>query len=239
MTRPTNAPQEGRRALTSRDVRYARALRRAHDARGGARPVARGWNMFDLGATRTLATTKTKPSDGLEPSIPSLPWRFWGVTRVHARSLATHFLLQIGLLQAVEMRREASRMSFLMCPFCVRAPSSVWATSRASWFVNGARSSALAARSGSQRLGISAHIACTVGRTRISLSVTRCGRLTAKAMTSAMSCGGIDQSRASLETRLLSAWVMWSGSSVAVAPGSMTMTGRQVAARRAGPPTSR
>jgi hypothetical protein len=55
------------------------------------------------------------------------------------------------------------------------------------------------------------------------LSVTRCGRLTAKAMTSAMSCGGMDQSRA-LETRLLAAWVMWSGSSVAVAPGSMTMT---------------
>jgi hypothetical protein len=56
------------------------------------------------------------------------------------------------------------------------------------------------------------------------LSVTRCGRLTAKAMTSAMSRGGMDQSRASLETRLLAAWVMWSGSSVAVAPGSMTMT---------------
>ncbi len=39
-----------------------------------------------------------KPSDGLEPSTPSLPWRFLGVTRVHARSLATRFLLQIGLL---------------------------------------------------------------------------------------------------------------------------------------------
>jgi hypothetical protein len=62
-----------------------------------------------------------KPSDGLEPSTPSLPWRFRGVTRVHARSLATHFLLQIGPLQAVQMRRETSRVSFLMCPFCVRA----------------------------------------------------------------------------------------------------------------------
>jgi hypothetical protein len=30
-------------------------------------------------------------------------------------------LLQIWLLQAVEMRRETSRVSFLMCPFCVRA----------------------------------------------------------------------------------------------------------------------
>jgi hypothetical protein len=26
------------------------------------------------------------------------------------------------LLQAAEMRRETSRVSFLMCPFCVRAP---------------------------------------------------------------------------------------------------------------------
>jgi hypothetical protein len=65
-----------------------------------------------------------EPSDGLEPSTPSLPWRFRGVTRVHARSPATQFLLQIALLQAVEMRREASRVSFLMCLFCVRDPSS-------------------------------------------------------------------------------------------------------------------
>jgi hypothetical protein len=36
----------------------------------------------------------SKPSDGLEPSTPSLPFR--GVTRVHARSSATRFLLQIG-----------------------------------------------------------------------------------------------------------------------------------------------
>jgi hypothetical protein len=45
---------------------------------------------------------------------------FRGVKRGHARSLATQFLLQIALVQAVEMRREASRVSFLMCPFCVR-----------------------------------------------------------------------------------------------------------------------
>jgi hypothetical protein len=68
-----------------------------------------------------ICGTFAKPSDGLEPSTPSLPWRFRGVTRVHARSLATQFLLQIRLLQAVEMRREASRVSFLMCPFRVRA----------------------------------------------------------------------------------------------------------------------
>jgi len=62
-----------------------------------------------------------EPSDGLEPSTPSLPWRFPSVTRVHARSLATHILLQIAPFEGPEMRREASRVSFLMCPFCVRA----------------------------------------------------------------------------------------------------------------------
>src|SRR3954453_10489293 len=55
----------------------------------------------------------------IEPSTRSLPWRFRGVTRVPARSSATQFLL--GLLQAVELRRETSCVSFLMCPFCVRA----------------------------------------------------------------------------------------------------------------------
>ena len=35
--------------------------------------------------------------------------------------LATDFLLQIGALRSVEMRRETSRVSFLMCPSCVRA----------------------------------------------------------------------------------------------------------------------
>ena len=50
-----------------------------------------------------------------------LPWRFRDVMRVHARSLATRFLLQIRSLCAVEIRREASRVAFLMCPLCVRA----------------------------------------------------------------------------------------------------------------------
>jgi hypothetical protein len=53
-----------------------------------------------------------KPSDGLEPSTPSLPWRFPGVTRVHARSLATQFFLQIGRLTArgCVARRRACRV---------------------------------------------------------------------------------------------------------------------------------
>jgi hypothetical protein len=58
-----------------------------------------------------------KPSDGLEPSTP--PYHR-GVTRVHARSSATRFSLQISPIRRRTMRREASRVSFLMCPFCVR-----------------------------------------------------------------------------------------------------------------------
>jgi hypothetical protein len=61
-----------------------------------------------------------KPSDGLEPSTPSLPWRFESVTRVHPRALATRFRLQIASFWRRGMRRKTSRVSFLMCPFCVR-----------------------------------------------------------------------------------------------------------------------
>jgi hypothetical protein len=43
--------------------------------------------------------------------------------------LAAPFLLQIGLLKAAEMRREAPRVSFLMCPFCVRLALLAEATS--------------------------------------------------------------------------------------------------------------
>ena len=38
-----------------------------------------------------------KPSDGLEPSTPSLPCFFWGGTGVHARASAGTFVLQIGM----------------------------------------------------------------------------------------------------------------------------------------------
>jgi hypothetical protein len=44
------------------------------------------------------------------------------LTMEGARSRAAQFLLQIGLNEAPTMRREWSRVSFLMCPFCVRAP---------------------------------------------------------------------------------------------------------------------
>ena len=69
-----------------------------------------------------------EPSGGLEPSTPSLPWRFRSVTRVHARSLAAHILLQIAPFEGPAMRRETSRVSFLMCLFCVRDLLSVLKT---------------------------------------------------------------------------------------------------------------
>ena len=40
---------------------------------------------------------------------------------MHARSFATRFLLQSASFEREDMRRETSRASFLMYPFCVRA----------------------------------------------------------------------------------------------------------------------
>jgi hypothetical protein len=53
---------------------------------------------------------------------------FESVTRVHARSSPAPFLPQIEPFERLEIRREASRVSFLMCPFCVRGALLAWAT---------------------------------------------------------------------------------------------------------------
>ena len=45
---------------------------------------------------------------------------FESVTRVHVRSFATQFFLQTGPDETPRMCRETSRVSFLMCPSCVR-----------------------------------------------------------------------------------------------------------------------
>jgi hypothetical protein len=83
---------------------------------------ARNRNLAFAGNTVCpFAGLLCKPSDGLEPSTPSLPWKFGSVTRGHTRSLATQFLLQVGPFEESGMRRKTSRVSFLMCPFCVRA----------------------------------------------------------------------------------------------------------------------
>ena len=56
------------------------------------------------------------------------PPPYHSVTRVHARSPAAQFLLQIGPIWRRVIRRDASHVSFLMCPFCVRALSPALAT---------------------------------------------------------------------------------------------------------------
>ena len=47
----------------------------------------------------------SKPSDGLEPSTPSLPWKFRGGNGVHARSLVTTFVLESGPLMRASSAR--------------------------------------------------------------------------------------------------------------------------------------
>jgi hypothetical protein len=78
--------------------------------------------LFDQQTTTKcrFAGTLLKPSDGLEPSTPSLPWKFRRVTCVHTRSLLTQFCLEFRPFWASRMRRTTSRVSFLMCLFCVR-----------------------------------------------------------------------------------------------------------------------
>jgi hypothetical protein len=114
------------------DVAIDRAIPLAESARAVAETLTFG--AVDVSWTPPLrnvvqavnendryAGASLKPSDGLEPSTPSLPWRERGVTRVHARSFSTQFLLQFGLIWTIEMCRETTRVSFLMCPSCVRA----------------------------------------------------------------------------------------------------------------------
>ena len=57
-----------------------------------------------------------KPSDGLEPSTPSLPWRFRGGTGGYGRALATTIFLQIAPLECVSDVRACPRVLKLMYP---------------------------------------------------------------------------------------------------------------------------
>jgi len=57
------------------------------------------------GNKKAICWPFVKPSDGLEPSTPSLPWKFRGGIRVHARSFASTFVVQIGPLAWVASAR--------------------------------------------------------------------------------------------------------------------------------------
>jgi hypothetical protein len=76
------------------------------------------------GATRTWA----EPSDGLEPSTPSFPWKFGSVTRVHARSSATTFVLQISRWRCAGSVRACPHVLSLMYPPRTRGSLSVLKT---------------------------------------------------------------------------------------------------------------
>jgi hypothetical protein len=69
-----------------------------------------------------------KPSDGLEPSTPSLPWRFRGGIGVHGRSLAITFFLQIDRSRCVWSVRACPRVLSLMYPSRTRGALSVLKT---------------------------------------------------------------------------------------------------------------
>ena len=62
-----------------------------------------------------------KPSDGLEPSTPSLPWRFTGGTGGHGRALAITFFLQGGSLRCLSDARTCPRVLKLTYPSRTRA----------------------------------------------------------------------------------------------------------------------
>jgi hypothetical protein len=63
-----------------------------------------------------LAGISRKPSDGLEPSTPSLPWRFRGGNGGHGRARVVTFFLQIEPWRRVVSVRECPRVLGLMYP---------------------------------------------------------------------------------------------------------------------------
>src|SRR5437762_3102899 len=87
---PSNTP-----GVVSEDVAHARKCR---PVRKCTRLVpAKVRNLADAGnITSPFAGLFRKPSDGLEPSTPSLPSRFRGGNRGHDRASAVTFFLQIG-----------------------------------------------------------------------------------------------------------------------------------------------
>jgi hypothetical protein len=78
--------------------------------------------------TGPFAGLLSKPSDGLEPSTPSLPWRFRGGTGGHRRALAITFLLQIVPSRRVSRARACPLVRGLMYPSRTRGVLSVLET---------------------------------------------------------------------------------------------------------------
>jgi hypothetical protein len=75
-----------------------------------------------------FAGISSKPSDGLEPSTPSLPWRFGGGTGGHGRASAITFFLQMDASRYVARIRVCPRVPELMYPSRTRGLLSVFRT---------------------------------------------------------------------------------------------------------------
>jgi len=69
-----------------------------------------------------------EPSDGLEPSTPSLPWRSPGGTGVHGRTLEITFFLQIASSRCISRARACPRVPALVYPSRTRGLLSVFKT---------------------------------------------------------------------------------------------------------------
>jgi hypothetical protein len=82
---------------------------------------------------RPICRAFSKPSCGLEPQTPSLPWRFPGGTGGHGRPLAITFLLQIAPSRRVWRARACPRVTRLMYPSRTRGSLSVCKTSNRGW----------------------------------------------------------------------------------------------------------
>lgn len=111
-TTPKRPRQKASRSVAMRR-RYRKMCPRVLSADNNKVPI---WSTF------------CKPSDGLEPSTPSLPWRFPGGTGGHGRALADMFFLQIGVLGCVSNARACPRVPELMYPSRTRALLSVLTT---------------------------------------------------------------------------------------------------------------
>src|SRR6476620_2031654 len=74
--------------------------------------------MFGAQTTTKCSFTGTlgKPSDGLEPSTPSLPWRFWSGNGGHYRALAGTMCMRIGWSARVGCARACQDVLGLMYP---------------------------------------------------------------------------------------------------------------------------
>ena len=90
---------------------------------------ARNRNLATTGNTICpFAGLLCKPSDGLEPSTPSLPWRSRAVLAYTPRAPAITFLLQMGSSQRSVSARACPRVPSLMYPSRTRGALSVLKT---------------------------------------------------------------------------------------------------------------